>query len=182
MKNKVYIIHGYGADSQSNFFPWLKQQLNFIKIECTILDLPNTDNPKLDEWIDCMNKNIKEINENVFLVGHSLGCISILKFLNQFKTPIKIGGVLLVSGFDNSLPLFPVLNSFVKDKIDYLKIKEMTNRICVIASKDDELVPIEYSWQLSKNLKAEFLKLNGYGHFLVFELPIAYDILKKWII
>lgn len=182
MRNKVYIIHGFGADSTSNFFPWLKQKLKTINIDCDVLDLPNTYNPNLNEWLLCMNKKIKEVNDNVYLVGHSLGCISILKFLNQLKVGTKIGGILLVSGFDDSLPLFPILNSFVDKKIDYLKIKTMTKKICVIASKDDELVPIEYSQQLAKNLKAKFLKLNGYGHFLVFDLPIALEILKKWIL
>lgn len=181
MKNKVYIIHGYGADSISNFFPWLKQKLNSVNVDCDILDLPNTNNPRLNEWLLCMSKNIKQINESVYFVGHSLGCISILKFLNQLKTNTKIGGIILVSGFDNSLPLFPILNSFVDKKIEYSKIKLMTKKICVIASKDDDLVPIENSWELAKNLHAEFLKLNGYGHFLVFDLPIVFDVLKKWI-
>lgn len=181
MKNKVYIIHGYGADSQSNFFPWLKQKLNAINIDCDVLDLPNTDNPKLDEWLEYMNKNIEQVNENIYFVGHSLGCISILKFLDQLKPNSKIGGLLLVSGFDDSLPLFPVLNSFVSQKIDYSKINIMTQKICVIASKDDNLVPFEYSWQLAKNLKAGFLKLNGYGHFLILDFPIAFEILQKWI-
>ena len=180
MKEKVYVIHGYGADSESNFFPWLKQKLNSDNIECNVLDLPNTNYPKLNEWIEYINKNVSELNENIYFVGHSLGCISVLKFLSQFNKNSKIGGLILVSGFDEKLPLFPTLNSFVSDKIDYSKIINMTQKITVIASQDDDLVPIEYSWELSKNLKSKFLKLNGYGHFLVPDLPIVYEILKKW--
>lgn len=180
MKPIVYIVHGYGADANSNFFLWLKKKLNEIDIDCESLNLPNTNNPKLNEWLNTLNKAI-DINKDVYIVAHSLGCITTLKYIEQLNPETKIKGVILVSGFDERLPLFPILDSFVEKPIDFNNVNNKCLKFEVIASQDDELVPFEYSYDLSKRLKANFKQLNGYGHFLVFELPIAFEILYKWI-
>lgn len=177
MNKKFYIIHGYGADSYSNFFPWLKNKLNQEKIFCEVLDLPNTNFPNLNEWINYLKNHI-EINENTYLICHSLGCISALKYIDKYNLT-KIKGIYLVSGFDQVLPLFPQLNSFTNTKINYQKVIEKINLRYVISSYDDELVPFELSKKLAENISAKFIELNNYGHFLVEQVQEIYDLIKK---
>ncbi len=177
MNKKFYIIHGYGADSSSNFFPWLKNKLNQQNYFCDILDLPNTDFPKLDEWINYMNQNIV-VDENTYIIAHSLGCIATLKYIDKFNLA-TIKGIYLVSGFDESLPLFPQLDSFTKIKINYQKVIEKINLRYVIASKDDDLVPFKSSEKLAKNISAKFVALDNYGHFLVEQVSEIYELIKN---
>ena len=175
MNKKFYIIYGYGADSSSNFFPWLKNKLNEKGYFCEILNLPNTNFPILEEWINYMHQNIV-INNDTYLICHSLGCIASLKYIDKFNLD-KIKGFYLISGFDESLPLFPQLNSFTNEKINYEKtIKKITLRY-VIASQDDDLVPFKSSEKLAKNISANFIKLNNYGHFLVEQVNEIYKII-----
>jgi uncharacterized protein len=61
--------------------------------------MPNTDNPIFSEWLESMQEIIKKPDENTYLVGHSLGAIAILKFLELLPPEQKIGGAMFVAGF-----------------------------------------------------------------------------------
>jgi len=117
---RVYIIHGYTASSRANWFPWLKNQLEFNGIETHIPDMPFSDYPQLDLWLKCMREKAAVIDENTIFIGHSLGCITVLRFLSEKN--VKIKGAILVSGFINENPMSEKtigLQSFVEDPLDY---------------------------------------------------------------
>ena len=61
MKNKkvnVYVVHGYTSASSAEWFPWLKNKLTEIDISTTIFDMPNPNDPKVNEWDAYLDKNI----------------------------------------------------------------------------------------------------------------------------
>lgn len=175
---KFYIVHGYGADKDSNFFPWLKNEIiSKLNSECEILNLPNTDNPSLKEWVNCLKNEITNINENTFFICHSLGCVTTLKFLEKQEN-VKVGGIFLISGFFENLSLFPQLNGFTEKIIDADKLKNIIQKRVVISSDDDELVPIKYSKNLANKIDAKFYTFNNYGHFLIFQSQELFELIK----
>ncbi|BAC44408.1 serine hydrolase family protein [Malacoplasma penetrans] len=176
-----YIIHGYGADKDSNFFPWLNDQIiSKLNYKCKTLNLPNTNNPNLKEWINFLDNNIKELNENTYFVCHSLGCIATLKFIEK-QNNIKVGGIFLVSGFYESLSLFPQLNGFTQKPIDESKIINKIIKRVVISSDNDDLVPIQYSQNLANKINAKFYSFSNYGHFLVYKSDELFQLIKHEI-
>ena len=76
---KFIIYHGWGSDSSSNWFPWLKQKLEQKghKVHCQ--NMPNTQNPIQQEWIDEAMKI--GIDEDTILIGHSLITVLLLPLL-----------------------------------------------------------------------------------------------------
>ncbi len=85
----VIIVHGLGANSRDNWFPWLKGELERLGCSVTVPDFPNSNNPKLDEWLTEFHRHNKKIDENTILIGHSLGCAFILNALGLRSSPVK---------------------------------------------------------------------------------------------
>jgi len=142
--------------------------------------MPNPDTPNLDKWLSKLKEAIVDPDENTYLVGHSLGCIAILRFLESLDEDQKIGGVIFVAGFGHDLEYEGYkgeLSSFFASPTDWNKIKTKANKFVIIHSEDDPWVPIEHSKIYEEKLGAESIILNGYGHFTdgdgVTELPIV---------
>ena len=113
-KKKIYIIHGYNASANRHWFPWLEQELTSDKnISVKVLDIPSPTEPKLGEWIGKLSESIDKLGQNIFFIAHSLGCIALLGYLETLKELPKIGGIILVSGFNKKLENIPELNNFI---------------------------------------------------------------------
>ncbi|PWZ67649.1 hypothetical protein DD888_09985, partial [Staphylococcus pseudintermedius] len=51
---KLYIVHGYQADASKHWFPWLKQSLEIEGHDVEVLNLPNSHEPHVEEWLTYM--------------------------------------------------------------------------------------------------------------------------------
>lgn len=98
LKNKKYnyiIIHGWSGDSKYGFKPWLAEELKKQGHTVWSKDLPNTNNPNIDEQVQYILDNVDfEIDKNTVLLGHSLGAVVIYKLLEKLNT--KVAKVILV--------------------------------------------------------------------------------------
>src|SRR3990167_1450728 len=94
---RVYLIHGWEATSKSDFFPWLKYELEKKNIWSYFPDMPNTDEPKIEEWIGFLKKNIKELDEDTIFIGHSIGAQGVLRFLETLPDKTNVKRVILVA-------------------------------------------------------------------------------------
>lgn len=182
MGKQVYIIHGYGASPANHWFPWLKEKLIADDNQVSVLHMPNSSDPKKEEWLETLANNIKNLDNNTYFVTHSLGSIALLNYLEQLELLPNFGGIILVSGFSESLSILPSLDPFTVKKVDYKKIISATSSRAVIAAKDDHIVPFQLSKNLSKQLDASFYPVEKGGHFLeddgFITFPFIYDILN----
>lgn len=181
----VLIIHGYKSYPNDCWFPWLKKELEKRRFEVAILHLPNPQKPKKKLWVTSIKSAIKRPNQNIFLVGHSLGSIAILRYLETLKHDEMIGGVINVAGRlikrkGNSK--HPTAN-FFSDSIHWKKIKKHCNTFVGIYSIDDPIVSLENGYKFRKNLNAKLIILKNKGHFTredkVFKLPVLLKIMLK---
>ncbi|MEF3691990.1 MAG: alpha/beta fold hydrolase [Candidatus Moraniibacteriota bacterium] len=181
---RVFIIHGWGGSPEANWFPWMKKELEKRKISIEVLAMPNTDNPKMEEWLDFMREKIGKIDEDIFLVGHSLGCIAILRYLESLSEGEKVGGALLVAGFSRSINI-PELENFFQTPLDYEKVKKSVRQIGAINSDNDYYVPMEEGKILEEKLGAKLVVLHKAFHLNegngFFELPTGLEELLKMI-
>lgn len=44
----IYVIHGYTSSSQSEWFPWLKEQVKNRQVKIDIPNMPDSENPHLE--------------------------------------------------------------------------------------------------------------------------------------
>lgn len=62
--------------------------------------MPDTANPKIKKWVSELEKQVSELDENTYFVGHSIGCQTIMRYLENKETR-KIGGILFVAPWLN---------------------------------------------------------------------------------
>jgi predicted alpha/beta hydrolase family esterase len=162
---RVFIIHGYGAKPSDNWFPWLKEELEKKGFEVAVPQMPDTDNPTLEKWLAHL-QNLAPTqgrSGNDFFVGHSLGTITILKFLEALPDGEKAGGAVLVGGFSEAIG-FEKLSSFTENPLDCEKVKKSVEKIVAIHSTDDRSVPYKFGEIIRDKLGAELITMHGAGH------------------
>lgn len=179
----IYVVHGYTANSQANWFPDLKNQLESDNVKVHIFDMPDTYAPKEKEWLDFLEKNITDFDGKLIFIGHSLGCVTILNFLED-KDMDNIESLFLISGFVEESPI-PELSEFVIKKINYSKFIESIKNRVVVSAKDDDIVPYRYSETLAERLNSRFELLEAGKHFIdrdgFTKFPYLVDLIRKTI-
>lgn len=162
---RVFIVHGYMAKASDHWFGWLKDVLTMNSIKTEILMMPNSDNPDSTVWQETLTKKIDRIDKQTFIVAHSLGCISVLRYLNN-HSEFELGGLILVSGFNSKLPALPQLDKFIKESRLTDNLSLNIGRTVVFASTDDPFVPMEMTKALAESLDGKYIQVESAGHFL----------------
>lgn len=179
----IYVVHGYTANSKANWYPDLKNHLESENITVHIFDMPNSHAPVEKEWLDFLERGITNFDDKSIFIGHSLGCVAILRFLEDKNTD-NIESLFLVSGFVEVSPI-PELSKFVKEKIDYSKFVETIENRVVLSAEDDDIVPYLYSEVLAKKLNAQFKLLETGKHFIdrdgFTEFPYLINLVQRTI-
>lgn len=168
MKKRVYIIHGWEGNPNSHWIPWLKDELEKRGYEVITPQMPNTMNPDLDSWLGYLSLIVKNPDGNTIFVGHSLGCITILRYIQSLKGNSKIRGVVLVAGFGHNLDYEGYKNelfSFFKHPIDWINIKNHCKKFITINSEDDPYVGIDNSQLFKRKLNAQTIVHRNMGHY-----------------
>jgi uncharacterized protein len=145
MKN-IYIIHGWGADSSSDWIPWLKKESESRGSNVVAPDMPGTDKPVIEDWVSKLKEILPVPSQDTILIGHSIGCQTIMRYLAGSDN-LHVGKVILVAPWFNLNNLeedeWPVAEPWVKTPIDIEKVKKACgNNIYAIFSDNDPVVPI----------------------------------------
>ena len=185
--NHIYIIHGWGGSPEEGWFPWLKQKLEKQGHKVHILEMPNPDAPTIREWVPFLEKSITPTRETI-LIGHSIGCQTILRYLEILPINTTIHAVICVAGWFTLNELETeeekeIARPWLENPIDFKKVKTHANSFHYIYSDNDPYVPLENKAIFEKNLGAHTHPLENYGHIggedNVRELPIVLDIIKS---
>lgn len=181
----LYIVHGYGASPSEHWFAWLKSEMEKTGATVSIINLPTPDDPQPQAWQRALETQVTSLDNSTYFVAHSLGSITLLRFLEKHLTNAPIGGYILVSGFNERLPTLPQLDRFIKPDIDYGKLAQRASSRVVIAAPDDAVVPYRFSQALAKSLDARFITVEQGNHFLASdgftEFPLVLAELQKAI-
>ena len=157
------IIHGIGGHAGIHWQQWLKQQLELQGHKVLMPDMPNSDHPDRQEWLDTVIAVTKKqsINELV-LVGHSLGVTTVLDFIEWSNAPVA--GLVSVSGFASDY--CADLNSyFLQEKtIDFDKVLRDISKAVVIYSDNDPYVTQDALKEVADKLKVSPIIVNSGGH------------------
>ncbi len=165
-RKQVFIVHGYLASPDSHWFPWLKRELEKQGIRVEAIAMPNPNAPEAVQWINTLKERIPEPDTDTFLVGHSLGAITVLHYLHSLPQNRKIGGLILLAGFSSPVSSLPELDSFTKKVIDYPYIRTMTANRTIIGALDDSIVPYSKTLEQAERLHSKMITVEKGGHFM----------------
>lgn len=160
---RVVIVQSYTGKPDTNWYPWLKEQLQVRGVETTVPKMPNTKAPKLKSWLTALKKAIGEPDDGLVLVGHSLGAPTILRYLETLPAGTKVAGVVLVAGFAEPIH-FSELDEFTSGEWNDALITANSGRIIAINSDNDHHVPIEMAEHIRDRFDADLHIMHEAGH------------------
>lgn len=167
---KVYIVHCWDGTKDDGWYPWLEQKISSEEIKVYRFNMPDTAHPKIEKWIAKLDEEVDTLDENTFFVGHSIGCQTILRYLERKKVN-KIGGILLVAPWFNLLPealsdeeSYTVAQPWLNLPIDFTKINNITDNIICLFSDNDYFVSLSQEQAFKKLLNAKTLVVHEKGH------------------
>jgi len=168
---RVFIVHGWGGNSSEDWFIWLKSELMKKKYHVFVLAMPNADAPNIKSWVSHLEKAVGRCDEKTFFVGHSIGCQTILRYIESLPDGIKVGGAVLVAPWLHLKPVMlreddakEIAEPWIKTPIDWEKIASKTKKIACMFSDNDPYVPLEDSKIFKEKLRADVVIEHDKGH------------------
>ncbi|NIM46604.1 MAG: hypothetical protein GTN40_00380 [Candidatus Aenigmarchaeota archaeon] len=161
---KVIIIHCWEGYPDYCWYQWAKKELEKKGYEVLVPKMPETDLPKFKKWLSKLKGMVGKPSKDVYLIGHSLGCITILRYLESLGANERIGGAVLVAGFTDSLG-YKEIRSFFKSPIDFKKIRLHCSKFIAIHSDNDPYVSLKYGDIFKEKLGAKLIVKHNKGHF-----------------
>ncbi|MEN5387341.1 alpha/beta hydrolase [Aliarcobacter skirrowii] len=156
MSKRVLILHGL---SGSNFPHWQAHLASDLIKESYIVsfpELPNKNNPSLQEWKNFLKEEIKHFKPDI-VVCHSLA--NILWFHTCDELDIKLDKLMLVAPVRNK-PLEEAKSFFPYPIAKELKAKE----IIIAASTNDPYMSLEEAIELQSKLNVGMKIMEDAGH------------------
>jgi hypothetical protein len=146
--------------------------------------MPLQDNAKYEEWKTHFERYMEQLEDNIILVGHSLGAIFLAKYLSENKFPKKILSVYLIAPpFDNTIIGEDLVGGFELSE-DLSMIMENCKNVNLLFSKDDDCIPISHAEKYRERLPNAKIKIyeNKNGHFRIKEFPEIVEMIKEDLI
>ncbi len=161
MVRKALILQSWYGKTGSNWYPWLKKEMEKKGYTVYLPDLPtmHSNLPDMAKQLKFIKDNIP-VDENTIAISHSIGSLLALRLAEK----MKYKKMFLVAGWDfDDLTLEHKL--FWPNKLNHGKIKENVKEIFCFSSDND---PFVFAWQaeaMSKRLGGKYILIKGAGHF-----------------
>lgn len=166
---KVYLIHAWGESPQSCWYPWLKQQLEAKGYEVITPAMPDTDEPQIEPWVSTLSQLEPNPKQDTIFIGHSIGCQTILRYLEKLPAATKVGGVFFVTpwtGLENlEEESKSVAKPWLETPIDWEVAKSHSPSFIAFFSNNDPWVPLSEEEVFQNKLNAGTRVFEGAGHF-----------------
>lgn len=162
---KALILHAWFQMPESNWYPWLKGELEKKGYKVWAPELPTM--PTNTPDMEAMLKFILEktfVDDETVVIGHSLGSVLALRLAER----IKFGKGILLAAWDYN-DLTPEHASFWPNMIDHAKIKENVKEWVFPISENDPYVTVAIAKEVAGRVNGKVLEVGKRGHFLAKE-------------
>jgi uncharacterized protein len=103
MERSLYIVPRWAGRPDTDFYPWLETKLRppasgFSAIHT--LDMPQPAQPTPEAWVGALAQALgPSLSASTVLMGHSVGCQTVLRYLSENPPAQPIDGALLVAAW-----------------------------------------------------------------------------------
>ena len=183
---RIFIIHGWEGNHESDWLPWLKSELEKLGHKVFTPDMPKTNRPTIEAWVGHLRELVGTPDKNTYFIGGSIGCQTILRYLETVSTPV--GGAIFIAGwFDlknmESKEEEDIAEPWIKTPIDIAKVKRVLPKSILIISDNDPFGAVEENKKKFAELGSKILLMRGAGHisgdYGYTKLPEALEEFKK---
>jgi predicted alpha/beta hydrolase family esterase len=154
MKTQILIAPGYrGSDENHWQTYWQKENKEYLRIE-----QHDWCHPVADEWIDTIERYVRETSGDLVVVAHSLACIALVLWAQKTRLSIK-AALLVAPPNTEDEKLSKVITGFSP-----IPLQKLPFRSIVLASTNDEYTTIEQSEAFAKHWGSTFVNVGRKGH------------------
>ncbi|MFA5360436.1 MAG: alpha/beta fold hydrolase [Candidatus Paceibacterota bacterium] len=167
---KVIIIHGWGGSPNEPLLKWLKSELEKNGFEVVVPEMPNSEKPNIKTWVLKLKEIVEKPDKDTILVGHSIGCQTILRYLEKLHSTSMVGGVVFIAPWFTLSNLesdeeWRVADPWLNRSIRETNVIKHTPKITAIFSDNDPYVPSENIEMFKKKFNAKVIVEHEKGHF-----------------
>ena len=168
---RVFIVHGWGGSPEGDWIPLLAGQLKSKGYEVITPEMPDADNPKITSWVNKLKVVVGKLENSDILIGHSIGCQTILRFLETLDNGKKAAKVVFVAPWMKLANLssddeWEIAKPWLETPIDFSNIKNKAKSFVALFSDNDEWVPLEENVKIFREkLNSKVVILKNKGHF-----------------
>lgn len=183
MKKRVIVVHCWAGAPDTRWYPWLADELSRKGFDVYVPEMPDTNEPKIESWVKKLAETVGTPDENVILVGHSIGCQTIMRYLDS-NAEAHIAGAVFIAPWLTLQNLEDeesekIAKPWLETGIDFEHVKNAADSFTAIFSDNDPFVNEENQKMFKEKLGAKIIVEHGKGHFTeddgIAELPAALD-------
>jgi len=168
---RVYIVHGWGGSPSEPHISWIQKRAEEKGFSAVALEMPNSENPVIEKWVDALKSGVKNPDQNTYFIGHSIGGQAIMRYLMTLPEEIKVGGVIFLAGWfvlenleDEKAE--QIAKPWVETPINFESLRRRTGHYVAILSDNDPWVSLATNKELfEKNLSAQIIVEHNRGHY-----------------
>ncbi len=164
---RVIIVHGWGGGSSNDWLPSVKTELEKLEYTVLVPDMPDTNVPVIESWVKYLSDIVGRPDSETYFIGHSIGCQTILRYLEQIESPI--GGAIFVAGWFNLENLEDdeskaIAKPWIETLININKVKTVLSTSTLIISDNDPYGAFEENKQKFAELGSKIIVMHDAGH------------------
>lgn len=177
MEKRIFLIHGWGGSPEKDWFPWFVRMTRDPRpatrdsYECLVPSMPDTDHPVIESWVNHLKQLVRTLRPTDIFVGHSIGCQTILRYLEKLPEGHKADKVILVAPWLTLTNLeneeaWNIARPWLHTLIDLRRVPEKANSYTLLFSDNDPFVPLEENKRLfEKWIHPNIKVFHNRGHF-----------------
>jgi predicted alpha/beta hydrolase family esterase len=169
-KEKVaVIVHRWEGNPKGDWYPALKKVLEKNNYRVLVPKMPHPAAPNMHAWISKLNAIIPNPSRETLLIGHSIGCQTILRWLSMLPKKEKVGNVLLVAPWMKlrfvEKEAKEIARPWTTIPIAWKMVKPRSAEFTCIFSDDDPYVAVNQAKIFKKELGAKIHIEKKKEHF-----------------
>lgn len=167
---RVILVHRWGGSPEEPMHKWLKKELEKRGYDIIAPQMPNPEEPEINAWVSHLKKSIGRLDEDTLLIGHSIGCQTIMRYLEKenFNGRIKIifiAGWFKLDNLENE-EAEDIARPWLTIPINFNKVKQKISHLIVFLSSNEPYNFVEENSEtFKKKLDAKVIILKNRGHF-----------------
>src|SRR3989344_721534 len=149
----------------------LKEKFSAEGFEIFALTMPNTNEPKINDWVEFLKNAVGKADGNTYFIGHSVGCQTIMRYLETLQENTKVGRCIFIAGWFNLDNMEGeeeerIAKPWIEKPINLNKVKKIAKEITVFISSNEYYGYIkENSTIFREKLGAKVIIEKSMGHF-----------------
>jgi predicted alpha/beta hydrolase family esterase len=146
------------------------------------LEMPDPKQPTIDAWVAALTTVMGTTPApGTVLLGHSVGCQTVLRYLATLPPGSTVDGVLLVAGWWSVDKPWDSLRPWTDTPVDLARVRAASRRFVVLLSDNDPFTSDfrENGRLWRERLGAEVVLVPGARHFNGAQEPAVLDALRS---